>query len=97
MKLKDINKGDILCIRQWDDMVDEFGLSKYGLEVAGYLFLPEMMHLCGELFTVDKIYEDRITSVERIERPWYITYGMLEPYVELEDVRDDDFERIIGG
>ena len=87
------NIGDVCRIRQWDDMVAEFGtLNPYGdtsyINVPG-LFTPEMRYLCGMTFTIKGEEGGFLLSYEGLEnRPsisghhsglWRITEGMLEP------------------
>jgi len=99
--------GDVLQIRQWDDMSAEFG------ECGGFIgclggFYDYMRHLCGEIFTVKEIRRssyaaDRYISVEGVENDggitpyWYISEDMLEQIQSeininiLDERRLDDF------
>lgn len=89
--------GDELKIREWDDMVDEFGITSWGTIRCKNSFNEEMKYLCGSDFTVLKIIGDDYFSVEKIERTrpdvdyWHISKDMLEPRTE-EDlyVASDD-------
>ena len=40
--------GDIVQIRQWDDMVREFGVSEYGSIQCHCSFVKEMKKYCGK-------------------------------------------------
>lgn len=95
MRDEDIHIGDVLRVKQWEDMKEEFG---YGIE-GGILTIPSfaggMRYLCGTQFTVKNIYKDcggicyRSFEGGENERQfghWYISADMLEPFAE------DDFE-----
>lgn len=97
-----INPGQKLRIRQWEDMADEFGyITENDINVPDFCFIRSMDKLCGKEFTV----LDRYTSAdgrtyyrsqEGIEKNvystgfWYITAGMLEPI----DPNDAKYEYI---
>ena len=64
MRDEDIHIGDVLRIRQWDDMVDEFkqdidGYLRFNIGVSSdpipVFFPPQLKYLCGKTFTVNKI------------------------------------------
>lgn len=80
--------GDELRIREWDDMVSEFGMSSWGNIMCKNSFNEEMRYLCGNEFTVSKIINGDYFSVENIERTrqheeyWHISEDMLEPRTE---------------
>ncbi len=82
--------GDELRIREWDDMVSEFGISSWGTIRCKHSFVKNMRYLCGSEFTVSKIIGDKYFSVEEIEYTrsgsvynyWAISEEMLEPRTE---------------
>lgn len=78
--------GDVLRVRQWDDMAAEFGLDGLGGINCKYCkFAPEMRYMCGQTFTVSSITPNRkYHSKEGIEDFWLITEDMLEPYCDVE-------------
>lgn len=80
MNRKDIHIGDVLQVREWDDMLKEFGL--YGRDSinAEFVFTPEMKYLCGQIFTVQDINDGKVISVERCEGGWNVSADMLKPY-----------------
>lgn len=88
--------GDVLRIRQWDDMANEFGYTNDRHDEIKCLdiFVEEMKYLCGKTFTVANVslsrfgQYDEYTSVEHIENGWAVTEDMLEPYYE--DIELDD-------
>lgn len=46
------NVGDQVTIRQWDDMIAEFGLNKVGSIAVPESFTKEMERYCGQTFTI---------------------------------------------
>lgn len=105
MKDKDIHIGDMVRVRQWEDMKAEgFVTSGGSIKFSGQsvMFTNDMKYLCGRTFTVansvefpfvtETIYE----SSEHIEcrksgGRWYLTAVMLEPYDNIEyTVASDD-------
>lgn len=105
MREEDIQIGDVLRVREWDDMEREFNLDHCrGIDCC-YKFVSEMKYMCGMTFTVagscktangHTAYDSR----ERIERRggiwWNISADMLEPFVEEEfDVASDEDLRLL--
>ena len=52
MRDEEIEIGDKLRIREWDDMENEFGKDVLGRIRTRARFLPKMRELCGSPFTV---------------------------------------------
>lgn len=52
MRDEEIEIGDKLRIREWDDMKNEFGKDGLGRIRTRARFLPKMRELCGSPFTV---------------------------------------------
>lgn len=84
-------RGDKLRIRQWEDMVEEFGIEGDRIPCM-FGFYNVMKYLCGAEFTVKSISRIRETykysSTERVEsgefspfggNGWTISADMLEP------------------
>lgn len=90
---EDIHIGDILLVRQWDDMVLEFGVTDKGCIDTGYGFDESMKDLCGEQFQVTKICDGMYGKLYKGIFP-----SGLHPDVsfftsdELEPLSDDDWE-----
>lgn len=81
---EEIHIGDVLRIRQWDDMVGEFGLSKFSDDFilvtrkdSGVItgFTKEMRYLCGKEFTVRERLDTNsgflYRSFNNIEKAFY--------------------------
>ena len=98
MRDSDIEVGDVLRIRQWDDMASEYTAVGNDIYIYNYnhsriidTFVSSMCSLCGTVFTVLRKEEHyngsmRYESVEGFHNKWAITAEMLEP---LEDTIDE--------
>lgn len=88
MRLEDIHVGDVLQVRQWDDMVAECGIDLVGgtkcIRTEPAPFIDEMRHLCGEPFKVEHICKDGrlIAENQYVFNGWFICAHMLEPQYE---------------
>lgn len=85
MRIEDVVVGETYCIRQWDDMEKEFGLTESGSIKCKSFFAKEMKHLCGKKCIVKdkgvgKIYIDIEDSAE--SSVWNYTADMIEPIEE---------------
>lgn len=106
MRLEDIHVGDVLRIREWDDMVAEYRKDPDGdISLISYsdfcypYFVRTMRYLCGKVFTVKSINIDNtLYSVEGIELATdpYNTVGFDWNITAemLEPVCEDDFEPV---
>ena len=106
MRDEDIHIGDVLRIRQWDDMANEFGINECGDIDCRYCFTTTMIHMCGKQFTVSNIYEDYGETIYNSEEgveydvegdTWDISADMLELYVEEKEweVADDEDMKLL--
>lgn len=95
MRDEDIHVGDVLRIRQWDDMAAEFGtFARTGIKLRiltpNYNFLRKMDYLCGQLFTVSGTCDNACyQSEENVEGRWKITAEMLDPAYIHEEVPEE--------
>lgn len=70
MRDEDIHIGDVLRIRQWSDMVDEYGTTDWDedyyycmIQVSPRIrFWRKMRYICGKTFTVSGIEEIQVES-----------------------------------
>ena len=79
--------GDKVRIRQWDDMVKEFGLI-YGYRIpftktCGTTFVRDMKHLCGRTATITRIdYDTEAVDLDFDDNSgntdWYFFIGAIE-------------------
>lgn len=90
---------DILRVKQFEDMVDEYGVTRFGEpKVRNTYFSDSMRYMCGKTFTIKFIDthngEPRYHSYERIERSgqysWVIRGWMLEPQHNCISVSADE-------
>lgn len=89
MKPSEIEVGDELKIRSWDDMENEFGTNDYGNIPCEGTFARCMQHICNSPFTVKEVRDvmfkrfgvmfKRFVSEEGSEGDWVISADMLEP------------------
>ena len=73
--------GDLVRIKQWDNMAAQYGGDNYHIPIPGAHFVNGMRNLCGKEFVITDIFGDEI---EGHETSWSITEFMLE-MVEAED------------
>lgn len=96
MRDEEIHIGDIVRIREWDDMANEFNIDNDGdIRIAKDLYFTKLMkRLCGKVLTVSSMFreEDRKAGFLFSEKiGWFICSEMLEPYVEEEyNIATDD-------
>lgn len=53
----ELQNGDLVRIREWDDMVDEFGIDSMGDIKSDPYFVVGMRELCGREFVVENFNE----------------------------------------
>lgn len=108
MRIEDIHIGDIVQIRDWDDMALEFGKETdvYGIEricTTPFWFVPSMKYLCGKVLTIKIVDKGGyVSSVEGYElsscpenprnRNWFMCASMLQPFAP--NAPDENFEPI---
>ena len=63
-----IKEGNIIKIRQWDDMEEEYGYSSFeGAILCKFLFNDFMKELCGKEFKITKEMEEKFKEYKRLE------------------------------
>lgn len=91
--------GDVVRVRQWDDMMSEFGLNFEGDINCAACFTINMKDLCGEVFTISKMTKygsKKVYVVSGHDFGWTITTDMLESFdTEHFDVSADGIEDLI--
>lgn len=82
---REFKVGQVVKIRQWNDMVQEFGFSKYEwIDTPGYTFIKSMRHLCGRIATITSIDRNIVElefNNERGNISFVYTTFMIEPYI----------------
>lgn len=51
----EFNPGDLVVIRDWNDMEEEYGLNECGNISCKFTFVAEMVYLCGSEWTIRDI------------------------------------------
>lgn len=79
---------DVVRVKDYEEMLREFGRSRFGHIKTQFPFVSSMKYLCGQQLTIRDILEDDlIRSVEGIECDdnctndegyWYISEDMLK-------------------
>ena len=79
--------GDTVTIRQWDDMVNKFGINSHGdIDLSYAIFVKSMREWCGKEVTISEIGfivkdDERIAyvyAIEDDEDAWVFTQEMFE-------------------
>ena len=71
--------GDKVRVRQWDDMVEKYGMIEYCVNTPNYSFVPEMRKHCGKVVIIGKVNEFMGTYyIEGDIGGWYWTDEMFE-------------------
>lgn len=77
--------GDKVRVRQWDDMVKEFGYDGVDIYIDNYYFVEEMKQYCGKTYEVcnaDWFCYNLKNENEVLD--WFFTDGMLEDVNSLQ-------------
>lgn len=83
--------GDIVVIRDWDDMEAEFGLDGNGYIACKYTFTRDMKYLCGleyEVFGSEERSRHWLKPhghEKKVESTWAISTDMLVLKSEIEN------------
>lgn len=113
MRVEDINVGDRLVIREWDDMAEEYGMAGDSIDVP-HRFVLAMKRLCGIAFTVgsvsvsdntieptpEELYLFETNGDVYLLTHWRISAEMCEPYrkeKEIEPFSKDELDALFGG
>ena len=91
--------GDIVIIREWDDMADEFGTTDGDIQCE-YVFTHDMRHLCGNAYRIisaTKFGNRHVYTLDENEG-WSISNDMILGLYE-ENISGDiefSFEMLLG-
>ena len=96
MRFEDIHVGDVVRIRDWDDMVQEFGIIE-GCIKTKPVFSKRMRHLCGRVMTITEAIGSRdIITDDIATEPWFLGADMFEPaQLTLEPFDNDDIRMLL--
>lgn len=73
-----IRVGDMVKIRQWNDMFDEYGPDDYGGIACELSFIPSMKSLCGKSIKVTNS-DMRESVIAMVDDRYNISRDMIEP------------------
>lgn len=79
MKKHTFKVGDRVRIRAWDDMANEFGRDVFGNIECKLSFVPQMKHLCGREYMIEKISASGQVVLKNYTEYYSISTDMLEP------------------
>lgn len=81
--------GDKVRVREWDDMVKEFGIDKSGDINCRVAFIQEMKGLCGKIVTISNVKEGSY-KIKEDKEFWRWTDDMLVKAIFcLDDITDE--------
>lgn len=105
MENEDIHIGDVLLVRQWDDLIHEFGITEKGYIQTSYGLNESIKYLCGRQVEIEgeydgacgKLYECIVYGVSNADE-FYFAADELEPLPEEEwDIADDEEIKLLFG
>ncbi len=70
--------GDKVRVRQWDDMVEEFGESAGSIDTPACSFEEDMRLYCGTIVTIKEVKDDESYYIEEDNEDWFWTDDMFE-------------------
>ena len=77
-----IKEGNIIKIRQWDDMKKEYGYSSFeGAILCKFLFNDFMKELCGKEFKITKEMEEDYVRFEHFDIDNYLDDAGTKDYI----------------
>lgn len=89
--------GDLVCVRNWDDLVQEFGRSGSGIG-GNTFFVEEMKRFCGTQFVIRKVHHLRLENAKAYyldeldsnDGPgWFFDERTLEP-VSIKQIEKEE-------
>ena len=97
MNIKDLSVGDVVLIRQWDDMANEFGFASRGVIDCKFHFTDAMMQYCGKEYIVDRIQNDGLIRFKGANLGYSFSADMLEPISAIPVASDLDLISMLEG
>lgn len=76
--------GELVRIRQWDDMVEEFGTNSFGTIMCHCCFTEGMKHLCGKYAEIVSLAENDVVvklkffNCDGLNTSWNYSTDMIE-------------------
>lgn len=78
---REFHIGDVVRIRDWEDMEQEFGLNEYGNIACRFSFTDKMRSYCGEVYTIGHIDERKHVHFEErhsLSGDFNVSFDMIE-------------------
>lgn len=96
MPYESFDVGDTVVFKEWDEMVREYGLNRYGNIDCKYLFTVDMKFLCGTEHVIRAINDGHFHFVDTDCGGYHISADMIRPVSEITvDVDIDGFLNLI--
>lgn len=97
---REFHEGDLVRIRDWDDMEIEFGLNNHGSIACRFSFTEAMASYCGEVYTIEYIDErEHVHFAERhsLSGDYNVSFDMLELVEDssTETIPDFDLDTLL--
>lgn len=105
----DVHSGDILTVRQWDDMASEFGVNLNGdIMTSPFLFTRSMKQFCGTticvkdissegLITAFKAYDDdRVKLRDEYYFRWQLCPEMFEDTSSYDPISTEELTKYLS-
>lgn len=96
---REFHIGDVVRIRDWDDMEAEFGLNRYGNIDCRFTFTHKMSAYCGEVYTIERIRGEHVYFEERhsLSSDFNVAFDMIELVEDpgLETIPDFDLDALL--
>lgn len=86
--------GDKVRVRDWDDMVKEFGICGENITVPGCYFVEFMKKYCNCIVTISELTINGKYLVKEDANNFYWCDEMFEPYDKLDNALDEMMKKI---
>ena len=95
MKKHTFKVGDKVRVREWEDMVEEYGLDNYGrINTPGVVFSKYVDgHLCGDEVVIREVIGVKAVKVKG--HPYWLSTAALEPIEE--EIKEGDWVQVLYG
>lgn len=111
MTKRSFEVGDLVRVREWDDMVQEYGCSNYDdghyviITPSQVSFVPDMQFMCGREFVIGavsrtfhswtRVYPTSDSDLYDYCRFYTIVTDMLEPVIYEDELNEDSFQDVL--
>lgn len=97
---REFNVGDVVVIRDWDDMEAEYGLDTTNDIPCRFTFTKDMKYLCGTEHVIRRINDNKRPFFEDdISDGWSISFDMLrhadDPCTDTVEIDEEQFLSVL--